>query len=61
MKLKTTPNLTDPDGFYADLLAAHKGLTPEQSHALNAELVLIFCNHVGDREVIAEALELARK
>jgi hypothetical protein len=56
-----TPNLRDHDGFYAELLAAHKGLTKEQSHALNAQLVLILANHVGDRQVLNEALGLARK
>lgn len=60
MKLITTPNLPDADGFYAELLAAHEGLTEAQTHALNAQLVLILANHVGDREVLREALALAR-
>jgi len=55
-----TPNLDDPDGFYAELLAAHKGLSTEDSHALNAQLVLILANHIGDRATLAEALALAR-
>jgi Protein of unknown function (DUF2783) len=61
MTLITTPNIADPDGFYAALLAAHKGLTPAQSHALNARLVLILANHVGDRAVLDEALALASR
>ena len=56
-----TPNLADPDGFYADLLAGHDGLSEAESAALNARLVLILCNHIGDRTVIAEALALARR
>lgn len=56
-----TPNLPDPDGFYADLLAAHDGLTSEESAALNAQLVLILANHVGDAQVLQQALELARQ
>ena len=60
MTLITAPNIADADGFYAALLAAHKGLTPDQSHALNARLVLILANHAGDREALTEALALAR-
>ncbi|MGQ0563818.1 MAG: DUF2783 domain-containing protein [Gemmobacter sp.] len=60
MPLTTTPNLPDPDGTYAALLAAHRGLTEAESHALNARLVLILCNHVGDATVLDEALALAR-
>lgn len=61
MKLIDSPNLQDHDGFYAELLAAHRGLSEAQSHALNAQLILILANHVGDREVLTEALALARK
>lgn len=60
-QLLDTPNIDDPDGFYAELLGAHEGLSDEASHALNARLVLILCNQVGDREVIRQALELAKK
>lgn len=60
-ELIQSPNLPDHDGFYADLLNAHRGLTEAQSHALNAQLVLILANHVGDRNVLAQALALARQ
>jgi hypothetical protein len=60
MSLVTTPNIPDPDGFYASLLAAHKGLTPDESHALNARLILILANHIGDRATLDQALTLAR-
>ncbi len=56
-----TPNLPDHDRFYADLLTAHKNLTEVQSQALNAQLILILANHIGDREVLQQALVLARK
>jgi hypothetical protein len=59
MGLTTTPNIADPDGFYAELLAAHAGLGPAQSAALNARLVLILANHVGDRTALSGALALA--
>ena len=55
-----TPNLRDPDGFYAALVAAHEGLSDEASALLNARLVLILANQVGEPEVLDEALALAR-
>ena len=60
MTLITTPNLPDPDAAYAALLAAHKGLTEAESHAMNARLVLILMNHVGDAETLAKAMTLAQ-
>ena len=56
-----TPNLTDHDGFYEELLAAHKGLAEADSDALNAQLVLILANHIGDRRVLSEAIALAKR
>lgn len=59
--LTTAPNLPDPDGFYADLIALHDGRDETESHALNARLVLILANHIGDRQVLAEAMALAAR
>lgn len=59
--LITIPNLTDADGFYEALIAAHDGLTPEQSTALNARLILLLANHIGDHETLLSALVRARK
>jgi len=58
-KLITTPNLPDPDGFYAELLAVHEGRSTEMSNAINAQLILILANHIGDRVVLTEAFALA--
>ncbi|MEO8536360.1 MAG: DUF2783 domain-containing protein [Betaproteobacteria bacterium] len=58
--LVIAPNLANPDGFYAALLAAHEGLTPEASHRLNARLVLLLANHVGNADVLDDALRRAR-
>ena len=58
-KLDTHPNIAAPDDFYADLLAAHEGLTKAESDALNARLILILANHIGDREVLEEAMAVA--
>ncbi|WP_296426115.1 DUF2783 domain-containing protein [Yoonia sp.] len=61
MTLITSPNIAQADEFYAELLAAHNGLSDAQSHALNAQLVLILANHVGDPNTLKEALTLARQ
>ncbi|WP_212522710.1 DUF2783 domain-containing protein [Actibacterium sp. MT2.3-13A] len=61
MKLIDTPNLPDPDGFYEELLDAHKGLSATETAALNAQLVLILANHIGDREILSQAIALARQ
>ena len=61
MPLNTAPNIPDPDGFYADLLGAHDGLSEDESIALNARLVLILANHIGDRAILREALAAASK
>ena len=60
-KLNTRPNIAVPDDFYADLLAVHEGLSKAESDALNARLILILANHVGDRETLREALEAAKQ
>ncbi|OIQ28685.1 MAG: hypothetical protein BM562_12850 [Alphaproteobacteria bacterium MedPE-SWcel] len=56
-----TPNLDRPDDVYAELLAAHDGLTKTQSDALNARLILVLANHIGDQEVFAQALTAAKR
>lgn len=58
--LITAPNLTRPDDSYAALIAAHEGLSEAESHALNARLILILMNQIGDHAILAEALRLAR-
>lgn len=60
MDLITTPHLDAPDDFYEALLDAHRELSAEASHALNARLVLILANHVGSSEVLRQALAAAR-
>ena len=60
MRLETNPNIPEPDDFYQALLDAHAGLDEADSAALNARLVLLLANHVGDLEALREALDLAR-
>ena len=59
-RLILDPNLADPDAAYAALIAAHEGLSETGSAALNARLILILANHLGDAETLAEAIRVAR-
>ena len=53
--LVTEPNIDGADDFYAELIALHAGRTPEESEAINARLILLLCNHIGDRQALREA------
>jgi hypothetical protein len=59
--MKTTLNQQDADSFYEQLLDAHQGLTEQQSALLNARLILLLANHVGDAKVLKECVEAARQ
>jgi hypothetical protein len=59
--MKTTLNLHDADSFYEQLLDAHQGLSREQSELLNARLILLLANQVGDAEVLKQCIEAARQ
>ncbi len=48
------------DEFYDALITAHRGLGDEQSELLNARLLLLLANHIGDLGVLREAIALAR-
>ncbi|OIQ34799.1 MAG: hypothetical protein BM559_04900 [Roseobacter sp. MedPE-SWchi] len=54
-----TPNINGVDDFYAELIATHEGLSDEDSQALNARLVLVLANHIGDRAILKQALAAA--
>lgn len=58
--LITETNLVSPDDFYEALIETHRDLTNEQSQELNAALILLLANHLGDMEVLREALRQAR-
>lgn len=58
-KLRTDPNLTDPDSFYEALITAQEGLSPEAADQLKARLILLLANHIGDAEALREAIALA--
>jgi len=58
--LNTNANLSDPDDFYANLLLAHEGLSKAESDALNARLILLLSNHIGDATVLNQALQASQ-
>lgn len=60
MPLNLEPNLTQPDDFYEALIDMHRGLDEAQSHHVNARLVLVLANHIGDLDVLREAMRVAR-
>lgn len=59
MSLNLTPNIDAPDSFYQALIAAHEGMSEEESHAYNARLILVLANHIGDETTLREALAAA--
>ena len=61
MKLIETPNIPDHDDFYEALVARQKGMNEREALAFNAQLVMILANHIGDAEVLAEAVDLAAR
>ena len=60
MPLNTAPHFDAADAFYEALIDAHRALTTSQSHELNAKLVLLLANHVGETAALREALDAAR-
>ena len=72
MALKLDPNFAEAgkryfsayspgDDFYEMLIGAHRELTDEQSELLNARLILLLANHIGDLATLREALAVARE
>ncbi|MBB4304933.1 hypothetical protein GGD81_003998 [Rhodobium orientis] len=57
--LNLKPNIADPDGFYETLINAQRDLTDDAVDRMNAKLILILSNHIGDNDVLAEAITLA--
>lgn len=60
-KLRTDSAFANPDEFYDLLIAAHRDLTEAQSAEVNAKLILLLANHIGDLDVIRQALDVARE
>ena len=60
MMLNRSPNIADPDGFYAEVINSQRDLDEEQALRMNARLILLLANHIGDRKVLSEAILHAR-
>lgn len=60
-KLITEPNLPRPDDFYQTLTDLHRDLDDAQSADVNARLILLLSNHIGDQAVLTEAMTIARE
>ncbi len=60
-KLSTSSNFAKPDDAFRMILEAHRGLEDHASHALDTALVLILANHIGDLDVLRDAIELAKQ
>ncbi|MGZ5216097.1 MAG: DUF2783 domain-containing protein [Caldimonas sp.] len=58
--MKTEANIPDPDGFYEAWVGAHEGLSDEESNDLDARLVLLLANQIGDQKVLLECIAEAR-
>ena len=61
MALNTEPNIDRPDDFYQALIEAHAGLSEQASTALNARLILLLANQVGDLATLKEAIAAAKE
>ena len=61
MALSTSSNFARPDDAFRAVVEAHRGLSDAQSADLDAALVLILANHIGDLGVLREAIELAKR
>ncbi|MGD9920429.1 MAG: DUF2783 domain-containing protein [Pseudorhodoplanes sp.] len=61
MPLMTAPRFDDPDRAFVMLVEARRGLSEREASGLDARLVLILANHIGDIEVLREAIALARQ
>lgn len=59
--LITELNIHQADLFYAQLIESHEGLSTSQSQAMNAALVLMLSNHIGDLDVLQQAIALAKQ
>ena len=59
--LITEANLPRPDDFYQVLTDMHRNLSDEQSADVNARLILLLSNHIGDQSILEEAMSIARE
>lgn len=58
-KLIVSANLAEADRFYEALIESHRNLSEADSAALNARLILVLANHIGQLDVLLQALDAA--
>ena len=58
-ELKLEPNFSDADAFYAALAEVHRDREPEVSEKINARLILLLANQVGNQQILEQALAIA--
>jgi len=58
--LNTKANIVNADDFYEKLLDLHQGKTKAESDAINARLILVLANHIGDAAILSQAMITAR-
>lgn len=61
MSIERDLNIDDPDAFYEALVAAHEGLDDEASNLLNARLVMVLANQIGDNATLSACITAARE
>ena len=59
--LNLSPNIPDPDGFYQELIDSQRDMSEAEAEKMNCKLILILANHIGDRDVLRQAIATAAK
>ena len=60
MSLIVTANISNPDHFYNRLIDMQRDLSEDDVHMMNAKLILLLANHIGDTALLNEAMDLAK-
>ncbi len=60
MSLNTNANIAKIDDFYQELIDIHRNLSDKQSIKVNAKLILLLANHIGDNDILHEAMKIAK-
>ena len=59
--LNLSPNIPDPDGFYQELIDSQRDMTDAEAEMMNCKLILILATHIGDRDVLRQAIAAAAR
>jgi hypothetical protein len=59
MYLDLNRNLDDPDGYYEYLVSSQRHMSDEEANRMNARLILILSNQVGDMDILKAAIDMA--